>query len=75
MLVLASLIDFVRDWYQFKFIPHLTLPAYIFTRGCPRTDKPIDFIPEVEYDVIREEGSHKLDRPLYSIDQIKIGET
>ena len=38
--------------------------ASIFTRGDPRTGRPIDFTPEVEDEFISEAVSQKLDRPL-----------
>ena len=38
--------------------------ASVCAREKPRTGKPMDFTPEVEYEVIREAASKQLDRPL-----------
>ena len=47
-----------RDYiFNFSFVS-------LCTREDPRTDKPMDFTPEVEIEVIREAVSQKLDRPL-----------
>ena len=47
----------INSTFNFDFV-------YIRTMEEPRTDKPMDFTPEVEYKVIREAVSHKLDIPL-----------
>ena len=44
--------------------------SYICTNEEPRTGKKMDFTPEDEDEVIREEVSHKLDRPLVNIPKL-----
>ena len=54
--------DFLREWYQYQEIPHLTFDfSPVSTREETITGKPMNFTPEAEYEVIRDSVSQKID--------------